>query len=215
MNKFFLFLKLSTIEKTTLGSLAIHAFLLGLLTGILAPAPEVPTRIEFQVFENPMTPPPPQPQIIPTNTSKSARAKTPTAGVSKNSTTENAVADAPNVKLGNTLSKAPDNNPSTEDALPPPAEEFEVNVWPSLKNDVRVPYPREAKAKGIEGAVVMDLYISDAGRVMRATLVQGPGFGLNEAALEAAKQFQFSPARVGDKVMPIVIRYSYKFVIQR
>ena len=210
-------LKFTTTEKSMLISLVLHTFFAGVLTGTLLPKePPPPPSVEFKVIENPIIPPPPKPLIIPTNTSKLAKPNTKaTSGVSRDSTVENAAADAPKIKLGNTLSKAPDNNPSNDAPLPPPAEEFEVSVWPALKNDVRVPYPREAKTKNIEGSVVMDLYVSEAGQVLRATLVQGPGFGLNEAALEAAKQFLFSPAKVGDKVMPIVIRYSYKFVIQR
>ncbi len=60
-----------------------------------------------------------------------------------------------------------------------------------------------------------DLYISESGQVKRASLVTGPGYGLNEAAIEAAKKFIFSPAKVGNQTMPVVIRYNYKFVIQK
>ena len=208
-------LKFSHIEKGLLYSLIIHAFVFGCIVGLQKKSDsQVSPAIEFQVVDNYITPPPPKPIILPTNTSKLAKPNAKiTSGVSRESTVEKN--DAPAVKLGNTLSKPPDNNPSNDTPLPPPAEEFEVSMWPELKNDVRVPYPSEAKARGIEGSVVMDLYISEAGQVKKATLVQGPGHGLNEAALNAAYKFIFSPAKVGDKIMPIVIRYSYKFVIQR
>lgn len=205
-------------EISFLVSCALHVMIFVWLITLSSASPPIESLsvVELDVIETPLLPPPPKPLVLPTHTSTKAKSTTKaSSGVSRDSTTERASDEAPKVKLGNTLSKAPDKGDSTDEPLAPPAEEFEISRWPQLKNDVRVPYPKEAKAKGIEGSVVMDLYISESGVVKRATLVKGPGYGLDEAALEAAKQFLFSPAKVGDKVMPIVIRYSYNFVIQR
>lgn len=38
----------------------------------------------------------------------------------------------------------------------------------------------------------MDLLIDGKGKVREVKFVDGPGFGLNEAALEAVQRFQFS-----------------------
>lgn len=202
-------------------SVILHSFMAGI---ILAPQlPKESTAVEVAIIE---TPPqvlpitPPQPKIIPTQSAPAAKVKAKARsvfGVSKNSVTDSNDPNSPEAKVGNTLSKAPDNlqmKPGEEN-LPAPAEEFQVSTWPQLQNDVRIPYPREAKQKGIEGPVVMDLYIAEDGRVKRATLVSGPGYGLNEAALEAARQFIFSPGRVGRGAVPVVIRYTYRFSIQK
>lgn len=147
-----------------------------------------------------------------TNTSPSGKGR-PTSGISRNSTVDSEA--EMKAKIGNTLMKAPDTLPPTDEGLPPPVDDFEVTAWPSLKNDVRIPYPSQARSQEIEGVVVMDLYISENGEVKKSDLVSGPGFGLNEAAIKAAKTFLFEPARVQGKPVPVVIRYSYKFVIQR
>ncbi len=213
-----LFFNFNRIERAMIASAIIHGFILGFFVGLETkpPSPERPNSIEFKVIENAPPATPPKPTLLPTNSSKKAPPSAQAnSGVSRESTVENASTDAPKVKLGNTLAKAPDNNPSSDAPLPAPAEEFEVSSWPQLTNDIRVAYPREAKAKGIEGLVIMDLYISESGQVKRASIVTGPGYGLNEAAIEAAKKFIFSPAKVGNQTMPVVIRYNYKFVIQK
>ena len=46
------------------------------------------------------------------------------------------------------------------------------------------------------------------------TLIKGPGFGLNEAALEVAQKFEFVPGRVGDKSVAVKIRYTYRFILE-
>jgi protein TonB len=86
---------------------------------------------------------------------------------------------------------------------------------PELKSEFRIPYPPEAKQKGIQGAVVMDILIDAQGTVRDAKLIEGPGSGLNEAALEAVKKFKFSPAFMQDKPVAVKIRYAYRFILER
>lgn len=128
--------------------------------------------------------------------------------------------DASNVtaKAGNTVAKTPDAvklRPEDEASLPIPADEFLITAMPKLVADRRVPYPPEAKKAGVQGAVVFDLLIDDQGRVRDAKLVQGPGFGLNEAAAQAVRELRFEPARVQDKVVAVRIRYAYRFVLEK
>jgi TonB family protein len=140
-------------------------------------------------------------------------------GLSKKSIVADAAAPgAVEVKVGNTVAKAPDTikmDPKDADALPIPADEFLVTVMPKLVSEVRVPYPAAAKQAGLSGAVVMDLLIDENGKVREALLVEGPGGGLNEAALEGIKQFQFSPAEIEGKKVAVRIRYAYRFVLER
>jgi protein TonB len=122
------------------------------------------------------------------------------------------------VKAGNTVAKTPDQErlrPEDEQALPIPADEFLVTAMPKLLADRRVPYPPEAKKAGVQGAVVFDLLIDAAGKVREARLVQGPGFGLNEAAAAAVVELRFEPARVEEKPVAVRIRYAYRFVLEK
>jgi protein TonB len=122
------------------------------------------------------------------------------------------------VKAGNTVAKAPDQEvlkPGDPEALPVPSEEYLVTNMPELKTEVRIPYPSESRRKGIQGAVVMDLLIDTIGKVRDATLVEGPDAELNNAALSAAKRFQFTPALIKNQPVAVRIRYTYRFVLER
>lgn len=126
--------------------------------------------------------------------------------------------NAVSIKAGNTIAKAPDQetlNPSDAQSLPIPSDEYLVTQMPEILNEFRVPYPKEAKEKGIQGAVVFDLLIDDQGIVRKADLIEGPGSGLNEAAAQAVMQFRFKPARVEAKSVAVKIRYAYRFVLER
>lgn len=136
-------------------------------------------------------------------------------GLNKN-TLQGGERAAVTVKAGNTIAKDLDQekiNPEDAEALPIPTEEYLVTQMPRLKSEVRIPYPAEARQKNIEGAVIMDILIDEKGKVRSASLVEGPGYGLNEAALKAITQFEFAPAVVDKKPVAVKIRYSYRFVL--
>lgn len=123
-----------------------------------------------------------------------------------------------NIKIGNTVAKEADNtklNADDPESLPIPADEFLVSQMPSMSSDVIIPYPPEAKKRGIQGSVIMDLLIDASGNVRSVQVLEGPGFGLNEAAANAAKLFKFSPAKIGDEFVAVKIRYSYKFILEK
>ncbi|MGZ3707767.1 MAG: TonB family protein [Bdellovibrionota bacterium] len=99
--------------------------------------------------------------------------------------------------------------------VPVPTEEFLVTKMPKLVSDVRIPYPEDAKSHGIQGAVILDLLVDIHGQVRGVEVIEGPGFGLNEAAQAASKAFVFEPAMVEDKPVPVKIRYSYRFILEK
>jgi len=55
-------------------------------------------------------------------------------------------------------------------------------------------YPQEAREKKIEGDVVLQVVFSASGEVRVMRVVQGLGYGLDEAAESAARQIRFHPA---------------------
>lgn len=121
------------------------------------------------------------------------------------------------IKQGNTVAKENDDlklEKDDPDSIPIPADDYLVTSQVALLKDVRIPYPPEAKKANVEGPVVMDLIIDQNGRVRSVVLVRGPGSGLNEAALEAVKTFEFRPAKVGDQTVAVKIRYTYRFVLE-
>ncbi len=120
------------------------------------------------------------------------------------------------VKAGNTVAKTPDQiqlKPGDADALPVPSEDYLVSKMPVLKSEVRVPYPPNARRRGIQGAVAMDLLIDGSGKVRDVALVESPDPELSAAAMAAARGFQFSAALIQDKPVAVRIRYVYRFVL--
>jgi protein TonB len=127
--------------------------------------------------------------------------------------------DAPGaveIKAGNTIAKEIDQeklNPEDEDSLPIPTEEYLVTQMPRLRSALKIPYPADARKNNISGPVVMDILVDEQGKVRLAELVSGPGSGLNEAAMEAIKLAEFSPAMIEQKPVAVRIRYVYRFTL--
>ena len=125
--------------------------------------------------------------------------------------------DALQTKAGNTVAKAVDQKKlkkGDEEALPIPEEEYLVTAMPRVVSEFRAPYPAQAKENGVEGKVVMEILVDQTGKVRKVTLLQGLGFGLDEAAMESIKKFKFAPAKIGDRAVAVVIRYGINFVLE-
>lgn len=174
-------------------------------------------KINISVLEMPAEVPralPPSPLAQPKSKASSIK-KRAVFGVSSKSIQSET---GPTVKAGNTVAKAPDQeklNPEDDDSLPIPVDEIEVTQMPKLLSEVRIPYPTEAKQNGVQGAVVMDLLIDTEGKVRDVRWVEGPGYGLNEVAMEAVRGFRFSPAFIEKQPVAVRIRYAYRFVLER
>lgn len=90
------------------------------------------------------------------------------------------------------------------------------DTMPRVLNNVDPSYPPEAYQADIEGQVTLTLDISKEGRVLRAVVFEPGGHGFDEAALEAAKNLVFEPARRPDGTpFAARIRYRYSFTIKR
>jgi TonB family protein len=55
-------------------------------------------------------------------------------------------------------------------------------------------YPKMAKKLGMQGKVVLRLFINDKGRLLNVEVVEPAGFGFTESAIKAVKMSSFSPA---------------------
>ena len=153
-------------------------------------------------------------QITPTKALPKKPKQHEVFGVSRKSLTSETGEIA---KAGNTLAKAPDQeklNVNDPDSIPIPTEDYLITKMPVLKAEIRIPYPPEAKKKGVQGAVIMDILIDSSGRVREVNLVDGPAPDLNSAAVTATKNFLFTPALMQEKAVAVRIRYAYRFVLE-
>lgn len=139
-------------------------------------------------------------------------------GIKRNALTQDSTSSSGvEVKKGNTLAKAQDDlklNDQDKD-LPIPTDEYLVDEMPKIAFEVKASYPQIAKSQNIQGDVVMDILIDSLGVVREVKLLKGPGYGLNEAAIEAIQKFKFLPARVQTQKVAVRIRYTYKFILEK
>jgi TonB family protein len=79
---------------------------------------------------------------------------------------------------------------------------------------VQAEYPKQAAANGVEAEVVLLLDITAEGKVAGvalATPASPTGYGFDEAAMAAARDFQFEPAELAGKPIGVQLSYRYKF----
>jgi TonB family protein len=204
-------------------SVAFHFALVLIAAGLHFITPLKAKRVSVEVIDIPHAAPAPlnlqPPKEIDRPKPKPEPKQRQVFGANRKSIQADASAsDAVEVKAGNTVAKEMDDlklNDKDADAIPIPADDYLVTSMPVMISAVRIPYPPKAKKAGIEGPVVMDMIIDDQGKVRQVTLVRGPGYDLNDAAIEAMKQVQFRPGKIGEKSVPVKFRYTYRFVLDR
>ena len=99
---------------------------------------------------------------------------------------------------------------------PPPSggepEVYEVaEVQPELVGGLEalqeaVEYPESARREGVEGRVVVQFVVDEAGRVLDPVAVRSPDARLAEAAVEAVRRAAFRPGR--QRGRPVKVRFS-------
>ena len=103
------------------------------------------------------------------------------------------------------------------DAPPPPPEGPRVKFIPY--DDPPVPlrpikpkYPEIAQEAGIEGTVVVQVFVDERGRVKETVILKGiPNTGLDEAATQAIRLVRFKPARQRERAVGVWISIPVNF----
>lgn len=84
---------------------------------------------------------------------------------------------------------------------------------PTLVTFVEATYPPEMQAQGVTARVRMNVIITADGGVGNVSVIEPVGNGFDEAAVEAVKQFVFTPAEVDFVPATVQIEYVYNFVL--
>ncbi len=103
------------------------------------------------------------------------------------------------------------------DAPPPPPEGPRVKFIPY--DDPPVPlrpikpkYPEIAQEAGIEGTVVVQVFVDENGRVKDTVILKGiPNTGLDEAATDAIRIVRFKPAKQRERAVGVWISIPVNF----
>jgi protein TonB len=159
-------------------------------------------------------PPPPPPNDAPP---PDAPPEKPVlvVGISMSSTTTSGSFAAPvgNTLYGKTEKQAVDPNEVKAYSAPKYMPIHQVDSEPKVDKDYKAPYPDEAKRAGVEGTVVLSVKVDAEGKVVAARVLSGPGYGLNEAALDAIKRFKFHPAIKNGEPVSTELKYLYTFLL--
>ena len=96
-------------------------------------------------------------------------------------------------------------------ALVPQGDCVEELVKPKLEHQIQPAYTPEGRQANAEGAVQLEITVDATGHVVAVRVLRGLGFGLDDAAVTAAKQWTFSPATRCGKAVPAVIKGKVRF----
>ncbi|HEX6178267.1 MAG TPA: TonB family protein [Thermoanaerobaculia bacterium] len=82
---------------------------------------------------------------------------------------------------------------------------------PNLVHRVEPVYPAEARAAFISGIVIIEVLIDATGNVADATVLKGLPHGLDQAAVDAVRQWKFEPATKNGAAVPVVFNLTVNF----
>src|SRR5215813_5278554 len=103
-----------------------------------------------------------------------------------------------------------------EAAPPPPPAPVRVggNIRPPTKTkDVRPVYPSIAQSARVQGVVIIEATIGPDGRVQEAKVLRSIPL-LDAAALDAVKQWVFTPTTLNGTPVPVIMTVTVNFTLQ-
>ena len=82
---------------------------------------------------------------------------------------------------------------------------------PRLLREVKPDYTEEARQRNIEGEVELEIVVRRDGSVGDIRLIDGLGYGLNERAIAAVRQWRFSPAQRRGAAVDVLVEVAVEF----
>jgi TonB family protein len=85
---------------------------------------------------------------------------------------------------------------------------------PGLLREVKPRYTEEARRLGVEGDVVLEIVVRADGSVGPITILQRLGSGLDQRAVEAVRQWRFSPAKRFGTPVDVLVEVAVEFKLR-
>jgi protein TonB len=82
---------------------------------------------------------------------------------------------------------------------------------PSLLREVKPSYTEEARRRGLEGEVVLEIVVRSNGSVGDVRVLQGLGSGLDQRAIDAVRQWRFSSATRKGRPVDVLVEVAVDF----
>ena len=84
---------------------------------------------------------------------------------------------------------------------------------PTKIKDVRPVYPDEARAARVQGVVILEIAVESDGRVAQACVLRSIPL-LDAAAVDAVKQWEFTPTLLNGAPVPVIMTVTVNFTLQ-
>lgn len=85
---------------------------------------------------------------------------------------------------------------------------------PRLLREVRADYTDQGRRANLEGEVVLEIVVRRDGSVGDVRVLQRLGAGLDERAIQAVKQWRFSPARMRGTPVDVIVEVGVEFKLR-
>ncbi len=85
---------------------------------------------------------------------------------------------------------------------------------PRLLREVKAQYSEEARTRGITGGVVLEIVIKSDGSVDDVKVLRGLGFGLDERAVSAVRNWRFAAARRLGSPVDVIVEVEVEFSLR-
>jgi protein TonB len=85
---------------------------------------------------------------------------------------------------------------------------------PRLLREVKAQYTEEARTRGITGDVILEIVIKSDGSVGDVKVLRGLGFGLDDRAVAAVRNWKFSPARRLGTPVDVIVEVEVEFSLR-
>jgi periplasmic protein TonB len=82
---------------------------------------------------------------------------------------------------------------------------------PRLLREVKADYTEDARQRGLAGEVVLEIVVRRDGSVGDVRILQGLGGGLNDRAVQAVRQWRFTPARRLGTPVDVIVEVAVEF----
>jgi TonB family protein len=79
---------------------------------------------------------------------------------------------------------------------------------------VRADYTEDARRRGLSGEVVLEIVVRRDGSVGDVKILQGLGGGLNDRAVQAVRQWRFSPAQRLGSPVDVIVEVAVEFKLR-
>jgi TonB family protein len=85
---------------------------------------------------------------------------------------------------------------------------------PRLLREVKPDYTEEARQRGVEGDVLLEIVVRRDGTVGEVKLLEGLGAGLDQRAVQAVRQWRFEPARRQGAPVDVMVEVAVEFKLR-